>query len=65
MQGDSSELPQPFETQGTPYATKHLRAAALIGGRADSLTALQCSRIRGTALMIPDLHVYSQRLYAR
>lgn len=62
MQGDSSELPQPFETQGTPYATKHLRAAAVIGGQADALAALRCSCIRGTALMIPDLHVYSRRL---
>lgn len=47
MQGDSSELPHPFETPGTPYATKHLRAAALIGGWTDSLTALRCSPISG------------------
>lgn len=65
MHGDSAELPQPFETLGTPYATKHLRAAALTEGRANSLTALQHSGIRGTELRIPDLRVYSRRLHAR
>lgn len=53
----------PFETQGTPRATKHLSAAALRGGRASSPPPRSAVHPL-TAVMIPDLRVYSRRLYA-